>query len=135
MVDRLTHVLLGLTFALLGVLVGLGGIGLLAAALYQVLAGMVPPAAAAAILGVLALILMAILFLLARAFTAPRKPAKPSSAGGDDIGTLLALFRDLQPTLRKHAPAVAGGAFAAGVVLGISPRARKALWDLITKTK
>jgi len=133
MIDRLTHLLLGLTFALLGVLVGLGGLGMLAAALYQVLTGFVPPAAAAAIVGVLALILMALLFLFARALAATPRPSRGGGESNGDVSALSGLITDVEPILRRHGTAVAGGAFAAGLVLGISPRARRALWRLVAK--
>jgi len=131
MIDRLTHLLLALTCVLLGVLVGLGGIGLLAAALYQVLLDVVPPAAAAAVLGAVVLLLMGLLFLLARALAAPPERGREQAGGRDDAPGLTPLIEEALPALRKNAPAVALGAFVAGAVLGVSPRARKALWKLI----
>ena len=133
-VGRLVAVLFALCLTL-------AGLGFLASAAYLALHSVVPPAGAAALCGLAALGLAMLVLLLARGrHKAPAQAAKSpdttARAGTPDSGTTpspdplaldpLALATRWLPYLRRQGPALAGGAFAAGLVLGISPRARRA---------
>lgn len=116
----------------------LGGLGFLGAAAYMGLTRWLPPEAAAGICGGAGFLIALGLLLLARSGggsgeRTPRSPRAREDRG--DTRAPDAVARDLAskllPALRRRAPAAAAGAFVVGVVLGISPRARKGLWRVV----
>lgn len=133
---RLAQVMTGLAVIALALAIFIGGLGFLVAALYLALAAVLPAAAAAALTGVAALCLAAILLLVCRAVMAPRKQpatggASPGTQGDGDIGK--AISGEMLSLVRQHFALSAGAVFAAGLLLGISPRARQSLLDLIKR--
>lgn len=134
--DQAARALTALAVLCLAAAVGVGGLGLLIAALYLLLAAVMPPAAAAAVSGLLALLLAAVLLLFCRGLVGsrPRGAARESpEKGAGDLGVLKEIGDSLTPIVRRHLPAAAATAFLAGLVLGISPRARGYLWRLIDR--
>ncbi len=134
--DQAARALTALAVLCLAAVVGLAGLGLLIAALYLLLAAVMPPAAAAAISGLLSLLVAAGLLLLCRGLVAPRpRGATPESSGTGtgDLAMLKELGDSLTPILRRHLAAATATAFFAGLVLGVSPRARRYLWRVIDR--
>lgn len=136
MADRITQALTVLVVALLAGVVALAGLGFFAAALYMALATLVPPAGAAALTGVAALVLALLLLLLCRTMVKPKvRPQTPPPEGQPDaahgLEDAMRLGADLAPLVRRNFRVVAGAAFVGGLVLGISPRARRALRDAV----
>jgi hypothetical protein len=116
----------------------IGGLGFLGAALYMVLTTWLPPAGAAGACGLVGFVVAFVLLLVARgrggdgdAGTSAGTPAGATPPAREPDAVLGDLVRTALPKLRRNAPAVAGGAFAVGLVLGVSPRARRGLWRLL----
>ena len=98
------------------------------------------PSAAAGLAGVAGLVLAALLGLLAKAATRPRRrPALPAAAtaGGNgvangiaaDLGALAA--QQIVSTTRAHPYGTVGAALAAGLAVGAVPELRKSLMGLL----
>ncbi|WP_193725715.1 hypothetical protein [Ferruginivarius sediminum] len=135
--ERLAQVLTGLAVVCLALTVFLGGLGFLIAAGYLALAEVLPPAAAAALTGLGALLLAVLLLVVARAVMLPRRHrASPTEAETGEAKTGRAssgLGAALVPLLRENLALTIGSVFAAGVILGVSPRARRTLWNIIER--
>ena len=145
MADKIAQLLTALAVLCLAAVVFLGGLGFLSAAAYSALAETLQPAAAAAIVGAGCLVLAILLLQVARAVTRPK--ARPAPAASDSAapagapkGTAGAEFEEaarlgaaVAPLIKRNWKTATLGAFATGLVLGVSPRARRALSDLIRK--
>lgn len=132
--ERLARALAGLAALALGLAAVLAGLGFLLAAVYLALGEVWPPAAAAAATAVVALIAAGVLILLARALARPpRAPRTGDEAADEPRRDATGLGSVLGPLAREHFPAAAGATFLAGLVLGLSPRARRALWRVIQR--
>ena len=112
-----------------------GGLGFLGAALYIVLTTWLPPAGAAGVCGGVGFVIAFVLLLIARGGGDGGKSAPAKTESGPTEQEPEAVVRDMiakaVPKLRRNAPAIAGGAFVAGIVLGVSPRARRGLWRML----
>lgn len=138
MADRLARALTAVVIMTLAAIAFLAGLGFLAAAAYSALANLMPPAAAAAVVGGSCLLIALLLLVVARASARPpRRPAgngTPPESGADATAgfeTAARLGAEAGPLIRKNWKAATGGAFLIGLILGISPRARKALSDAL----
>jgi len=132
MSDILERVLGAFAVAVLAAVVGVGGLGFLGYAGHAALTLFMPPAVAGALMGLFCLLLSALLLLACRGVARPR--ARPDSAGGSGNTELAALLgRYAGGAVRDHFREAAGIAFVSGFVLGISPRARRALRDLLVE--
>ncbi len=123
---------------LVAVIVALGGLVFLSMALYLQLSLSMTSALAAFVTGCVALAVAALLWLVARASVGSRARRRApdrdrlSGEGPDVLATEAGLL--LGEFLRRgrgRGSLLAAGAFAAGLVLGLSPRARRVLGDLI----
>lgn len=136
MADKIAQILTALAVMMLAAVVFVAGLGFLAAAAYSWLATTLPAAAAAAIVGVGSLVLALLLLMLARAMSRPRTAAsRPASGESEPSGpdTAMRLGEQLGPLVRRNWKAATAGAFAIGLVLGVSPRARRALSEAVRK--
>ncbi len=145
-----TRLVAALALILVAALLAAGGTAVLFAALYLLLATQLQPALAA-LLTALAVFLTALLLLLiGRWTTAPRR-VRPSPLGvaappgvaspgavppqGGAAGIAAAVGSEIGVAsagwLRGHAREVVIATAAAGFVVGISPRLRRALWRLL----
>jgi hypothetical protein len=135
--ERLAQVLTGLAVICLALTVFLGGLGFLIAAVYLALAEVLPTAAAAALTGLGALLLAVLLLVVARVVMLPRRRrATPTEAEAGDTKTGRAsdgVGAALVPLLRENLALTLGTVFAAGLILGVSPRARRTLWNIIER--
>ncbi|WP_290648771.1 hypothetical protein [Aquisalimonas sp.] len=132
--DAIARSFIGLAVGLLSAIVGLGGGGFLAAALYLALIPIATPAGAAALTGVALLALTGVLLLIASTYLRPRKPSPaPSGGARSETEVVSELVAALVPHVRRHLPVAIGFSFAAGLVLGIKPSARRALWRSLTR--
>lgn len=136
----LSQGILALAVATLAALVGIAGLGFLAAAGYLGLREVLPPAAAAAASGAVLLLVTLILLLTARSVMRPpppprvvEEPTQPPPA--NEFEALFRLAEQAAPQARRHVPLMAGATFAAGFVLGLKPEARRALWRMVTKQR
>lgn len=128
--DVLERVLGALAVAILAAVVGVGGLGFLAYAGYAALTLVMPPAVAGALMGLFCLLVSALLFLACRGVA--RSRSRRDAGGGNGNAEVAALLgRYAGGAVRSHFREAAGIAFVSGLVLGISPRARRALRDLL----
>jgi len=132
-INRAAGAFLGL---LLAAILALAGLGFLVGALYLALTTVLAPPMAAALCGVVALLLSLLVLLAVRRRARPgsrrdttARPTDDGPASGDPGGLVAAWL----PALRTHAPQLAAGAFAVGVVFGVSPRARRRAWRLLDR--
>lgn len=139
MEDRLAKLAIAIACMLIAALLALGAVGLLAAALYlALLPVMSPPLAAASTAGA-ALLLAAIVLLIGRGVARqPSRRASPASAGqgiAGKMGVVGGLGQDMgeeaAALARAHAGKAAVVALVAGFAVGISPRLRRSLWQLL----
>lgn len=138
---QLTRALVAMVFALLAAIVGVGGLVYVGYALYLALAEVMANATAAAIVGGIALLLMALLLVFARAMLRPPKPPSPPPAtsreGGGSVSEAATHFANaidaLTPYVRRNFREAAGVAFVAGFIMGVSPRARRAILDIFLR--
>ncbi|WP_440997425.1 hypothetical protein [Arhodomonas sp. SL1] len=134
--DVLARALTALAVATLAAVVGIGGLGFFAYAAYTALALITPPAVAAALVGLLCLFVTALLLLVVRSVVhpPPRRPSAsaPGAEGRPQDTELAALLgRQAGSFVRSNFREAAGVAFVSGLILGVSPRARRALRDLL----
>jgi hypothetical protein len=114
----------------------IGGLGFLGAALYLLLTIWLPPTGAAGVCGLIGFVVAFLLLLIARGGSggngkSSKTKTEPATAEREPEAVLHDMATKALPRLRRNAPAIAGGAFAVGVVLGVSPRARRGLWRLL----
>lgn len=132
--EALARALTAMLIAGFALFFALGGLGFLAAAAYMALANVIPPAAAGAAVGVGGLIVAALLVLGLRGLARPRRRAVPprGQPGGDtEVDAAARLGGHLAVLIRSNRRTAAGTAFAAGLVFGVSPRARRAVRHLL----
>ena len=114
----------------------LTGSGFLVAALYLQLATAAGPTAAALITGALCLAVGGLVLLvgwlvLRSASRRDRQPQKSPDAVKMALAMGEALGGDLQSLARNHRTAMIGAALAAGFAVGVSPKLRRALRNLL----
>lgn len=137
MADQIARALTAVAVMTLAAIAFLAGLGFLAAAAYSALANLMPPAAAAAVVGGSCLLIALLLLLVARASAWPSRratgagAAPHSGAGTSGFEAAARLGAEAGPLIRKNWKVVTGGAFLIGLLLGISPRARRALGDAV----
>jgi len=137
MPEMLRRILGSLFFLALAGVFAVGGLGFLGAALYILLTTWLPPAGAAGVCGAVGFVLAFILLLIARGGSGDDGEARANKSEPDKSAEREpdAILRDVLgkalPRIRRNATAIAGGAFAVGVVLGVSPRSRRGLWRLL----
>lgn len=134
--DTIARAFAALAVAILAAVVGIAGLGFFAFAAYTALALVSPPPVAAALVGILCLVVAAVLLLIGRAvLRPPRRQGTASARRGEDglrDSELAAqLGRQAGAFVRSNFREAAGVAFVSGLVLGVSPRARQALRDLL----
>ncbi|MCS4505948.1 hypothetical protein KBTX_00816 [wastewater metagenome] len=132
--EALARALTAMLIAGFATFFALGGLGFLAAAAYMALTSVMSPAAAGAVVGVGGLIVAALLVLSLRSLArAPQRTGEARDRADGDMGVDAAarLGEDLATAIRSNRKTAAGAAFAAGVILGVSPRARHAVRDLL----
>jgi hypothetical protein len=137
--DRLVmRFALAVGLVLVAVIFLTGAAGFLCAALYLHLASLMSPAAAAALTGLAALIVMAVLLILGRlvlAKPAPQLPVAAAAAPLDEAQITQALTTllggELGKSLLQHPKSGAAIALAAGLAMGLSPALRGLLVGLI----
>lgn len=111
-----------------GMVLALGGLAVLFAALYLFLLEHLRAPAAAAITGGVLLAVASGLILAARS---PRGATRKSQAGANPEGNLLDLVEALRREIAAHPMDSVTAAFLVGAILGASPRARRTLKDLL----
>jgi hypothetical protein len=140
MADRIAQALTAMAVLLLAAVVFLAGLGFLAVAAQGWLATQMPGYAATAVVGGGLLVLTILLLLMARSAARPPAQSKrPASTGagarpasGDErLDAAARLGEQLGPLVRRHWKATGAAAFAVGLLLGASPRARRALIDAV----
>lgn len=137
MADLISRALIAVAIMTLAAVAFLAGLGFLAAAAYSALADIIPPAAAAAAVGGGCLLIALLLLLIARASARPPRksasggaaPESGAGAGTSSFDSAARLGAEAGPLIRKNWKVATGGAFLIGLILGISPRARRALGD------
>ncbi len=114
----------------------LAGLGFLVAALYIAMARDMDPAGAAVITGVIALVgagLLSVIGWLVLRSSAP--PDKHDDQAPDAVKMAMAvgeaLGGDLQSLAKHHRYGMIGAALAAGFALGVSPKLRRSLLNLL----
>ncbi len=134
--DTIARAFAALAVAILAAVIGIAGLGFFAFAAYTALALVSPPPVAAALVGVLCLVVAALLLLIGRAVIRPPRRQGTASAGRGEDGLrdselAAQLGRQAGAFVRSNFREAAGVAFVSGLVLGVSPRARQALRDLL----
>jgi len=125
-----------LAFGVPALILGLAGFGFLVAALYIALARELDPAGAALITAAVCLVGAGLLsfigWLIARSLVAQEKgnekapdAVKMAMAVGEALGG------DLQSLAKDHRYGMIGAALAAGFALGVSPKLRRSLLNLL----
>lgn len=145
MADKFAQALTAMAVLLLAAVVFLGGLGFLAAAAHAWLATQMTAAAAAAVVGAGGVVLALLMLLVARSTMQPKakprqsgsaasNPSGPSAGAAEDpLAAVQRLGEQAGPLLARHWKGATAGAFAVGVILGVSPRARRALIDAIRR--
>ncbi|WP_166265741.1 hypothetical protein [Marinobacter caseinilyticus] len=138
--DTLLQALLSLAILCLSLLVGMVGLGFLVAGLYLALEQhWLSSAGAAAATGFVLLLLTLAMLVVCRslvrspATTVGRSPPDELSECLRDVEALSRLAKHWEGTLKKHYPLAAGGAFATGFYLGVSPNARHTLGRVLSE--
>lgn len=134
--DTIARAFAALAVAILAAVFGIAGFGFFAFAAYTALALVSPPPVAAALVGVLCLIVAAVLLLIGRAVVRPPRrqgtaTGRSGKKGPEDSELAAQLGRQAGAFVRSNFREAAGIAFVGGLVLGVSPRARQALRDLL----
>ncbi len=138
--DRLSKLAVTVVCMIVAALLALGGVALLGAALYQALLPLLSPPLAAVLTGVAAFCLALIVVLIGRSVA--RRPASPpiarmsSNLGMPGKAGLAASFGqemglNANELVRAHASKVVIAALVAGFAMGVSPRLRRSLWQLL----
>lgn len=130
-----------LALAIVAAVIGIGALGFFAYALHLALTTIMSEIAAAAVVGLIALVLMGLLLLIARELLRPPRPASPPPAsepgGGSNVseaaGHIAEAVGALTPYVRRNFREAAGIAFVAGLIMGVSPRARRAIMDIFLR--
>jgi hypothetical protein len=138
--ETLVQAMLSVAVLCFSILVGFVGLGFLVAGLYLNLELRYTPSAAAALTGMVLLVLALLILLVCRTIMTPRRPPQRSvEAPTDDLTGLLkdaAAMKDasrrLERVLKNNFPVVAGGAFATGFLLGVNPEARHSLVKVLS---
>lgn len=128
MYEAAIRALITLLILFFACLAALTGLGFMVAALYIGLSTLLLPVWAAALTGLTLVVLALVMLLALRQAFATRKPAADSGAAGGPSGQTLERARRL---IEEHTLLASGGAFSAGFYLGVDPRARRALWELL----
>lgn len=115
-----------LIVVLLAALLVLAGLGFLGAALYLALVAILPAPAAAAICGVVAIAIALAMLLILRDRPAGKSAPSTADRGASPETTAADLAANLPRLIKQRAWAAVGGAFAIGLVFGVSPRVRRA---------
>jgi hypothetical protein len=140
MADRIAQALTAMAVLLLAAAVFLAGLGFLAVAAQGWLATQLPGYAATAVVGAGLIVLTFLMLLVARSAAQPgAKPTRRTAAetpdaapaGDDRLAAAARLGEQLGPLVRRHWKATGASAFAFGLILGASPRARRALIDAV----
>ena len=132
--EALARTFAAVAIGVLSAVIGISGGGFLAAALYLALLALLPPAGAAAVTGLALLLATGVLLLTGRAFLRRGRREPPPADGARGEAQLVTdLLAGLLPHARRHLPLVTGLSFAAGLVLGLKPSARRALWRSLTR--
>jgi len=136
--DIVGRLVTSIMLMVLAAIIMLAGLGFLFAALFMTLTEYTSPEAAAAAVGLAAFLVALVLILLARRRRPRRRYAlRPQQAlGATSSGQLeadaaalgLRLADEGGRLARSHAKGAAVTALCAGLVVGISPRLRRALW-------
>lgn len=111
--------------------VALIGAAFLAVASYLALLAVLAPALAALVTGAGALLLALAIMLLSRPILHRRPPPKPVPAQGVERELAMVLGRGLSAWITQHPGGATAGAFATGLISGMSPRARRLLLNLL----
>lgn len=118
-------------WAVVAALAALGAV-FVAIAAYLALSTLLAPPLAALVTGAGSLLLAGLVALLARHAPHDTPPPAPSASGGAMEKELaLLLGRGVAGWIAQHPRSAAAGAFATGVVSGMSPRARRTLIGLL----
>lgn len=139
MEERLTRLAVAIACMMTAALLALGAVGLLAAALYLALLPVVAPPLAAALTAAAALLLALIVVVIGRTITRrPVRRAPPGSVGASAfgrMGVVGGLGQEMGQQAGEFARANAGkaiiAALVAGFAVGVSPRLRRSLWQLL----
>jgi hypothetical protein len=133
----ISRLVTGVALMIVALIVMLTGLGFLFAALYLSLARVIEPAVAALAVALAAFLTALILLLIARRSGRPRRrslrvqPAVGAAPGAIEDSAAefgMALAGEGRRLLKSHAISAAATALCAGLIVGISPRLRRALW-------
>ena len=131
--EALARTFAAIAIGVLSAVIGISGGGFLAAALYLALLALLPPAGAAAVTGLALLLATGLLLLTGRALLRRDRRQPPADGARGEAQLATDLLAGLLPHARRHLPLVTGLSFAAGLVLGLKPSARRALWRSLTR--